>query len=247
MIFDWLKRRQAEKSSAELQATIAPVMAPMALLGAYSELAAEHWAGINSGKIAYPLVEMSRTASVVELWNAALIESMGYLVKYSAPDPTVFAMVPKQMETITEILRQYDAGVWERRELLNPASGIWPTYDFMRKTAIDAAEATFGGLSSTQIFDTAIPALRAELPKWQAGPRTANTLPRTAIEIIADDVEAKTKLIALTLKFGRSYVNMFKAMTSQIPDEVERQKVEESMSLILVAKNPDEYWARRKA
>jgi len=98
-------------------------------------LASLYWEEIRTGKRTHPLTKQT-DVSIVDLWNDALVEAMGYLVKYSAPNPMVFAETREQVDTMTEILRQYRCGDHKRKAMPNPAAGVWPVYDFLRQTAL---------------------------------------------------------------------------------------------------------------
>lgn len=242
-MFKWMKGRHGQDGKS--RGRLSPILEPMALLDGYARLAAEYWAEIDAGRKVHPLEALAPQASIVDLWSAALIETMGYLVKYSAPDPSVHADIAKQVDTIREILRQYASGSHERKELQNAASGIWPSYDFMRRTARLAGETTFGAMDGNVVFVGLLSRLTAELPKWEAGPPSTMAMPKTVIEIVSEDVAAKTKLLALSLKLGPSYLTNWRHFLERIADEEERRKTNEVMQLILVSTSPDDYWARR--
>jgi len=246
MIFKWLKGQKRERNRNEIHRAISPLIEPVAQLGAYAELGAEYWEQIHTGKKPHPITAQ-KNSSVVGIWNDALIEAMGYLVKYSAPNPMVFVEPQHQVATINAILRRYHTGDYRKKELTEPAAGVWPVYDWLRQTAVEVAEVTFGGLDEENVYEDLVRGLIAVLPKWAAGPSGMNILPKTALEVIADDVEKKTKLLALTIQFGPYYEGMQRSIAEKLPEgSPGRLEFDEAFATILAAKNPDDYAERRQ-
>lgn len=247
MIFNWLKQRKQERLEREFGEFLSPIIGPVSLLRAYGELGSEYWAEINAGRKKHPITTR-QDSNVIDLWNDALIEGMGYLVKYSAPDPTVFVDIRHQVATMTAIIRRHQSGAYKERFLPEPAAGVWPVYDWLRTTARQAGEITFGGMDGEAVYADMVRGIAAELPKWSAGPPPIGSMPRTALEVIADDVEAKTKLLALTIQMGPDYLGTKKAMSDTLPlNDPGRRAFDEMFSTIMVAKNPDDYHTRRAA
>lgn len=244
MIFNWLKQKKQEKMEQEL-AFLQPIMRPAMLLRAYAELAGEYWADINARKKTHPITTR-QGSNVVDLWNDALIEGMGYLVKYSAPDPTVFVDPRHQVATMNAIIRRFHTGGYKEKSLPEPAAGVWPVYDWLRTTAVQAGETTFGGMDEDAVYSDLIRGIITELPKWVAGPPPMGAMPRTALEVINDDVEAKTKLLALTIQLGPDYLAAKKTMAERLPaNDPGRREFDTIFSTLMVAKSPDDYHTRR--
>lgn len=244
MIFNWLKQKKREKDIAAFREVFEPSLGPAMLMHAFADLAAEYWKDVNAGKKSHPITTR-RGSNVVQLWNDALIEGVGYLIKYSAPDPTVFVDPRHQVATMETIVRHYQAEHHLRQQITVPADGVWPVYDWLRKTAAQAGEKTFGGIDENSVYGYLIPALTTELPKWKAGVPSSGEVPRTALQIIVDDVEAKAKLLALTIQLGPDFMTMKKMMSDRISSEPSRREFNDMFATIMSAKNPDDYLRRR--
>lgn len=209
-MWGFFRRKRAREETA--RAFMSAMIEPQVLVTALAETVLSYGSALQAGKMAGP-AHRRDGASAVELWDGVRIEALRSLFGFGSADPFLLAD-PRQQEILLA------AFLDDRVHLEMPQPRGTPVPD-----TIQSIMGVYNHLSlvGTEVCDRETDREALELEdrsildrleegaldirkQWQTFLEASSLpLPKTLIELIYDDVTAKSKSIALSKRFGPDY------------------------------------------
>ncbi len=205
-----LRKRQIPKEP--VRGLMSGFIGSQALVTALAETIQSYGSAVRAGKMTSP-AHRRDGASVVELWADIRIEALWGLFGFGVADPSLLADPRQQEFLLTAFLDDrvhLEMPQPRGAPIPDTVQSIMSVYHFLstvgsevcdretdRETLRQAERSILGCL------EHAAGEARGHWSAFLAAPKLP--LPKTLIELIYDDVNAKTKSIALSTRFGPTY------------------------------------------
>lgn len=253
-MWSWFKRNSLPRHSG-FEELAKRCVAPQSLAVAIAGIVREHVDDIRTGRATYPAHEREN-AGAVEIWCDLRIEALHGLFNFGKSDIILLANQRRQPELLTCLLdeRPHLEMPQPRGETVpDTIQALWQVYVYLDKVGSKVCDRetdrTTLKLAGRSILDDLTFQAQRLRSEWKDFEDALNSKekpplgkPRTLLDLLYEDVTAKTKSIALSAKFGPDYeANMTYIVARFSEKHGDASEVRATMDHLLSAKDPDEF------
>ncbi len=261
-MFKWLKNisRRSEHAAPPKGSFADRLLSPPALVMAVARVTHEYVASVKAGAFTYPAFKREGE-SVLGVWRDTRLEALSKLFLFGESDPMLLGDLRQQTALCNCYIDERAHLEWPQprgEKIADTVQAVWQIYVYLSEigTAVldretDPATLKINSQSILDSLNATIEAIATEwrafesAVKFDAGPLPI--MPQTWIEVVYEDVTAKTKSIALSAKFGPLYESAIKTLESMLlqeggPSAIEdAERFRETSARVLNAKDPDNF------
>lgn len=244
----WLKSKLGSQPDP-LEAQLRQLIDAPALATAIAEAVGDYFGAVKSGAQEFP-IHRNEKASLVAVWSGVRLEALRGLFGYGKSEPFLLSDFREQQTVFASFLDdrpQFEMPQPRGETLPDTIQGVGQVYYYLSNVGSELAdrETDNDGLKieGRSIYDDinrACEAARVDWRNWRAAP-SQSKMPKTFIELLYDDVTAKSKSIALSKVYGPLYENGIKFVEELMTEPSDRAKFRATIERVLNATDPDHF------
>lgn len=218
-----------------------------ALATAIAEVVGEYFGAIKVGTQIFPIHRKEHT-NVFEVWSGVRIEALRGLFNYGMSDPFLLSDFREQQAVLSSFLDdrpQFEMPQPRGEAIPDTIQGVGQVYNYLSKVGSDLAdrETDYETLKSNNRsiyveINRVCEIARGEWTDWRAAPSQLK-VPKTFIELLYEDVTAKSKSIALSKIYGPLYESGISYVESLMENPSDKAKFKVNIQSVLKATDPD--------